>query len=1103
MRFGVLGPVEVWDGGRRLAVGGPQQRALLAALLLNANRVVSTDRLVAYLWGDQSPLTARGLVQGCVAGLRRALQTAGPETGQPLLTRAPGYLLRVAPGELDLDRFEELAGKASRASAAGSAADLERAAECFSEALSLWRGPALDGIDVDGCRAEVARLDERRLAVIEERTDLELRLGRHAGLVGELQVLVKAHPLRERLWAQLMLALHRAERQADALAAYRRLRETLVEQLGVEPGAPVQQLQRAILAGGDTLAGYLRARGIPVDRSEGMAPAPLAEWTAPAQLPAVPAGFVGRARQLKRLDELLTQTEVGIRVGVISGMAGVGKTTLAAHWAHRVRERFDHGQLYVNLRGYAPPPPMRPIEALAGFLQALGVPADQVPADLEQAAARYRSLLADRRVLVLLDNAYSIEQVRPLLPAGSGCLVVVTSREHLAGLVAIDGAVHMSLDVLDPDEADDLLAQILGEERARGDPPATGELARLCAYLPLALRVAAANLTLQPRLGIAAHVAELAAGDRLAALAIDRDEPTAVRSAFDQSYAALPVEARRLFRLLGLVPGPHVTAGATAALAGTGTGVAARLLDRLASAHLLDGPAPDTYTLHDLVRLYAADRAHQEDSGDERRAALGRLFDWYLATADAAARLLYPERLRLPGDPPTTPPAGFNDPAGALEWLEAERPNLRAAVEYAAGHGSHPAAYRLAHVLNGFYILRSYPVEWSAVATAGLAAAQADQNPHAEAVGELGLGGLCVRQGEYGRAAEHYASALALGERIGWMELLCQALNGFGWVHRRFHRLPEAAHCYRRAATVNRRLGWLAGEAASVGNLGIVYGELGQLRRAANCLHQALVLFRQMDTRSPGMEGHILGALGEVCHQLGRLDEAERYLTEALALASEVGDRNVRAVVQRVLAEVHRDAGRYPRALELAGVALVSVREIGDPGLEPGVLVALGTTCHQLGRYRQALAHLELAYQRAQEVEGSTHEAMALFGLADAQYRLGRIETASDAAHRAVDCARTGGYRVEEGNALVVLAAVDLAADRVGQAIAHADQAIALHQETGHRLGEARARRELGCALDRRGDSAAATASWRRAYALFTAVGSPEAGELRALLPDR
>jgi DNA-binding SARP family transcriptional activator len=524
--------LEVRDGGRPVALGGPQQRAVLALLLVQAGRVVSADRLADQLWGERPPPTARNLVQGCGAGLRRVL---GGGVDGMLQTRPPGYLLRVDGAELDVHRFEELARDAAEAAEEGV---LDDAAKRYTEALALWRGPALDGIAVPACRAEAEWLDERRLVVQELRIDVDLRRGRHVELVPELQVLARDHPVRERLWAQLIIALHRCERRGEALEAYRRVREALVEELGVEPGLALRELYRDVL-------------GEPSPQAV-VSPSIVDGPPAPAQLPPAVAAFTGRQAQLGWLSGLL-DSPGGVAVAVVCGSAGVGKSALALEWAHRVRHRFDGGQLHINLRGYASTAPLRPVEALGGFLRALGVPPDQIPADEAHATALYRTLLAGRRALVVLDNANTPEQVRPLAPSGPGSVVLVTSRAKLGGLVAHDGASHLTVDVFTAGEARALLVRVLGDGRVAAEPDAVEALIAQCARLPLALRIAAANLTLAPDRPVAELVAELAEGSHIAGLTVDGADTTAVRAAFDLSYEGMPPAARRMFRL-GWVP---------------------------------------------------------------------------------------------------------------------------------------------------------------------------------------------------------------------------------------------------------------------------------------------------------------------------------------------------------------------------------------------------------------------------------------------------------------------------------------------------------------------------------------------------------------------
>jgi DNA-binding SARP family transcriptional activator len=641
LRFGILGPLEVWDGDQRLAIE-PQQTALLAVLLLNANSVVSVSRLVDHLWGDRPPASARHLLRGCVAGLRRALRV---ERGQRLVTRPPGYLLEVQPGELDRDRFEELAGAAT-AQAGPPAA---QAAELLRAALACWRGPALDGLDLDVCRAEAASLEEQRLALLEERIEADLRLRRYPALVAELQALVRQHPLRERLWAQLMTALHGAHRQADALAAYQQVRRALVEQLGIEPGAALQAAQRLILTG--TVDSGSTVDGVELSIVDSDIPGPdewpapvlsapetwwrTGEWPVPAQLPADVGGFTGRAAELAELSRLLAPEQVDdldgapteLPIAAICGTAGVGKSALAVRWAHRARARFPDGQLYVNLRGFDPDLPVTAPGALAGLLTALGVPGHEIPADQDARAARFRTALAGRRMLLVLDNARSVEQVRPLLPGTPTCAVLVTSRDSLAGLVAQHGARRLPLEPLPALAATALLRRLIGP-RVDAEPAAAGMLADQCARLPLALRVAAELASSRPTVPLIDLVGMLAdQRRRLDLLDAGGDPLTAVRAAFSWSYRRLPVDAARMFRLLGLHPGPDLDAHAASALAGVSLGEAGRLLDLLTRASLLCGTRAGRFMMHDLLRAYAAWLATFEESDDDRRRALDRLFD--------------------------------------------------------------------------------------------------------------------------------------------------------------------------------------------------------------------------------------------------------------------------------------------------------------------------------------------------------------------------------------------------------------------------------------------------------------------------------------------
>jgi DNA-binding SARP family transcriptional activator len=713
--FGVLGPVRARAGESEVAITARRERTLLAALLLQPNRVVPLDQLVDAIWPAKPPRDPRGHVQGCVHRLRQLLASAGIP-GEVIVTGQGGYRAVLHPEQLDLLEFRRLVAEARAASGAGRP---DQAAGRYHAALALWRGPALSDVDSHLVRQAAAALDEERLQVLEERIRADLDAGAAGELVGELTGLIRQHPHREGLHGALMLALYRSGRQADALAAYRHARDLIRDELGSEPGPELQKLHQAILRHDPALVASPPRRPKPAGR----------EAPVPRELPADVAGFTGRTGALKALDEMSSASSdiaAGpVVISAIAGTAGVGKTAVAVHWAHRVADRFPDGQPYLNLRGYSSGEPMRAVEALAALLRSLGTLPERIPTEEDQAAALYRTVMADRRVLVVLDNARSVDQVRPLLPGSHGCLVLVTSRDRLAGLVARNGARQLSLDVLPPEEAFALLTRILGADRTAAEPAATAELARVCAYLPLALRIAAAHLSDRTDLVIAAYIAELADSDPVTSLRVDGDDETAVRTALDRSYLSLPEPTRRMFRLLGVVPGPDFTAMAAAALAGSTVNDAAQHLRNLARAHLIDEYTPGRYTFHDLLRVYARELAIAEKDCGHRTPVIERLLSYYLHSADSAVNTLYPERLSLP-IPQVEPGVSaevFGDRHGALTWLASEQANLVAAVVHAADHGPLPFSWLLAVCLRRYFFQNRHTIDWMLTANAALRAA--------------------------------------------------------------------------------------------------------------------------------------------------------------------------------------------------------------------------------------------------------------------------------------------------------------------------------------------------------------------------------------------
>jgi DNA-binding SARP family transcriptional activator len=616
IEFGVLGPLVVRRGDVVVTVASEKQRAVLSALVLRLGRVVTVQELAWVLWGYEPPPSARITIQNYVLRLRRILTSPG----QGVIITAPGgYLIRADTGDLDVSRFENLLADA-RAAARDRSWDV--AAARAGEALALWRGEPLADTGSQFLAArEGPWLAEMRLQAVEARIEARLYLGRETEAIAELRTLIGEHPLRERLHAQLMLALHRCGRRAEALSAYQHARRIVVAELGAEPGAELRELHQRMLADDPALR---------VPAPEPSARPHGAEHVVPRELPGAVPYFQGRAHELAALTRWLDRGHPAapgpVLISLITGTPGAGKTALAVQWAHQVADQFSGGQLYVDLRGYDPGQPVPASEALAGFLRSLDVPAHDIPATAAERAARYRSLLAARRMLVVLDNAVSEEQIRPLLPGVRNCAVVITSRNALPGLVARDGARRLTLDPLPPADATALLRALIGR-RTQAEPGAVMEVAAQCARLPLALRLAAQLAAARPAASIAALASDLSdTGHRLDLLDIGDDPRACIRTVFSWSYQRLDAMTARGFRLLGLYPGPDMDIAAAAALTGLPSGAAARLIGRLARAHLIQAAGPDRYGMHALLRAYAAEQAAREDSEQDRREALARLF---------------------------------------------------------------------------------------------------------------------------------------------------------------------------------------------------------------------------------------------------------------------------------------------------------------------------------------------------------------------------------------------------------------------------------------------------------------------------------------------
>ncbi|MDT7728006.1 MAG: hypothetical protein QOI21_4582 [Actinomycetota bacterium] len=1029
VRIGVLGPLTVRHGESQVAVDAAKQRWLLALLALQPNRVVRREEIVDVIWGDRPPPSCLELVHTYVARLRKALEPdrAPREPAGTILTANGGYQLSVTADQLDLLRFEAYVADAENASSPDSAAQAYRAA------LGLWRGPAL--ADVERFRQHPAclALARRRSEVVQAYADVALTQGNHEIAVAHLRALIVDEPLEESAHARLMLALAGSGRQAAALKLFDDIRRRLAAEFGIEPGAELRSAQAHVLR-----------------QNIRNGAQPFTAPKRPAQLPADVAGFRGRAQQLAELDSLVPRDPAtDMRIAVVSGTAGVGKTAVAVHWAHRARARFPDGQLYLDLRGYGPGQPVEAGDALSGFLRALGVAGAEIPAEPDERAAKYRTVLEGLKMVLILDNAGSVQQIRPLLPGSPSCFVVVTSRDSLPGLVARHGARRLPLDLLSPAEGVDLLRTLLGA-RVDVEPDAAGALAEYCAQLPLALRLVAELAISRPRAKLRALVAELAdERGRLDLLDGGGDPLTAVRAVFSWSYRQLPADSARVFRLWGLHPGRDFTLDATAAMAGTDVDEAARLTDTLVRAHLARETVPGRFQLHDLLRVYAGELAGEREGIE----ALTRLFDFYLYAASRAMDVVSPHEKHL--RPDLAEPAlevGWPGPANAHLWLETERHNLLAVAAHATRHGWPDLLRKLSGIL------------WHYLDVGGF---------HEEAL-----------------VLHTHASAIAhdAGDRAGEVDPL--TLLGLG--HWRMGRSREALRYLEEALVIVRDTGNRGIESYVLCTLGLACRALGRFGEAFGYGKQALTLAREIGDRTSELLGLVV--LGVACRGLGRFDDALRYLEQGLPLASESGDRTNAGYLSTNLGDVLSAVGRHEEAGHFLEEGLDHFRATGTRTSEGYALGMLGAVHRMLGQYDKALERLDQALVISRETGGRTNESVALMNLGDVHQELGHHDEAVKHLEEALAIARECGDRGVETRVLNSFGGLALARGAPFEAVGHYQAALVLAVETECRAEQALAHRGLGDAHS--GDDA--RRHWERALALYNEMSLPEAAQLQA-----
>ena len=929
VRVRLLGPVDVMADDEPRPVSGVRRKAVLATLALQAGEVVSIGRLTEAVWGEAAPATAVNALQSHASYLRRVLGSRAA-----IVARPPGYVLDLGADGTDVQLAERLLRQGTQS------ADPAHGVRHLQTALELWRGrPLADLTDLADhagptwLEEQAGRLDVLFMQVKRALSEARLAAGEHAQLVPDLEEMAAEHPLDELICAQLMLALYRNGRQADALCVFHRLRHTLSEELGIDPSQRLRDLETAILK---------QDRSLDLLASAGWRQPTTLATRIPRQLPPSVAAFTGRAAAFHGLDAVLRDAvparsaePAAAAVSVISGTAGVGKTALAVHWARRVAEHFPDGQLYVNLRGFdSDDRALDPGDVLCGFLDALGTAVAQYPGDTAARAALYRGVLVGKRVLVVLDNARDADQVRPLLPGSPGCLAIVTSRDELASLVAVEGAVPPSLDLLTAAEAHELLARRLGEERVAGEPEAAQDIIAGCVGLPLALSIAAARAVGKPGFPLAVVASEL----RGAACALDPfdggDLAANLRALFSWSYRALSTGASRMFRLLGLHPGPDITLKAAASIAAIPPDQARVLVIELTRAHLLAEHRPGRYASHDLLRAYAAELAGACDSDEARDGAARRMLDHYLHAAHRAATVSQPnlDVIVLAAVQPGVTVTALATAGDALRWFSDENANALAAIGLAAGAGFETMTWQFAWALSIFLQRQGRYDELAKVWRAGLDAARRVGDTTAEAYALRGLAEVNRRSGRHRAAYPLYREALRAFERIGGHHRTQAHIHGGLAVLAELRQRPADMLRHSLRSRELFRLAQPEDQPWILNNIGFAYALLGDYERAMSFCERALAGARELgETQSESVSS---SSLGYIHHKLGDLPRAAACYERTSALGREIGDRYNEAYGLEYLGEVQHDAGDIAAARQNWERALRILEQIHNPASE-------------------------------------------------------------------------------------------------------------------------------------------------------------------------
>lgn len=908
VQFSLLGPVRAWRGQAELDLGPNQERAILALLLIRANQLVTVDDLIELLWERDPPTSALNVVHRHIGAIRRLLEPdlAARSSGRWLTRQGGAYRLGAEEGMSDLIAFRRLVKDARSAGAANRPSD---ALDLLTEALGLRRGACGEGLELYGRpRDYFTTVDQEYVAAVAEAADAALASGQPLRMLPLLRQTASGEPLNESLQARLILVLAATGQQALALSHYLKVSGRLSEELGVDPGLEMRTAHSRVLRqefrvsagnpadpeGAPGPAAVPGRAAVPAGASPG-APSPLVP---PAQLPADLPTFAGREAELSQVSQMLSPggEYPTVAICAIDGMAGIGKTTFAIHWAHRIAKHFEDGQLYINLRGFdSSASPMAPADALRALLYSLGVPAGHIPDDLDARAGMFRSVLAGKRVLVVLDNASNVAQVRPLLPGSPGCLVIATSRNPLTGLAMSEGARLLTLSLPSLLTARETLERRLGGDRVAAEPGAVEKIIRLCGRLPLALAIVSARAAAHPGFTLASIAADLERSpgrlDAFGTAGVAAD----ARTVFSWSYHHLSPQACRLFRLLSLQPAADITAAASASLLGAAPEAASRLLAELASTSLVTEHQPGRYSFHELTRAYASELSEGTDAGADRREALARLLSHYLHSGYAAQVELKPHRAPIaPGSPrPGVTPERFGDYESAMSWFTAERHALNASVSLAAGSDVGFPAWQLALTMQQFYQWRGFFHDWKNAMEIALAAAERDADRPGQGHVLRSLAGADFYLNRHEDTVRHLERAQAVYTLLGYTTEHAYLHSSFGEVFTRQGKLQLAIEHSQKALELYREAGYRRGEARAIADIGMAYSALGDYEEAVPYLERGIALAQEVGKLH--QEGKVLTELGIVRAKLGQQDKAVEHFRQALALIRGVGDRPVEA----------------------------------------------------------------------------------------------------------------------------------------------------------------------------------------------------------------